>query len=100
MYKCNYCNNENEELYTISVEIAGESVECLQCSICKSVILKKEDVKAINERYCDIVDKNEALQDEVDNFNRTIKGHNIEISNEDVSAYIDSNTEPIFEYPR
>ena len=100
MNKCYYCSNEGGELHTASIEIAGEIVKCLQCPVCKSVILKEEDIEAINHRYRDIVEEYENLQNEVDNQNRIAKDLNARVPDEDIDEFVDSGSEGSFESPR
>lgn len=100
MNRCKCCDNNDSELCITSIEIADEKVQCLQCPTCKSIILKDEDIKAINHRYADIVEENEELQDEVDNLKRIVNELSSRVPDEDITKYLDFGSECSFESPR
>ncbi|MCQ2254291.1 MAG: hypothetical protein MJZ29_02255 [Bacteroidaceae bacterium] len=90
MNKCFHCGNEDVELRTVSIDIAGEQIECLQCSESKSVILSKEDIMKINDRYGDAEEEIEELQNEVNNLRRAVDAPKEEPTDEDIDNYINS----------
>lgn len=100
MNRCILCGDNKIGLCTTLIEIADEKIKCFQCPTCLSVILKNEDIEAINNRYSDIVEKNEELQDELDNLERIINELNAKVPNEDSTKYVDSCSECSFESPR
>lgn len=100
MNKCFYCGNEGVELRTVSIDIAGELMECLQCSECHSVILSEEDIEKINERYSEVENENEELQNKVCNLRKIVEAIEKESTDEDVNNHINSKSEESFYHQR